>query len=373
MPRNEAIQKVLVIGSGPIVIGQAAEFDYAGTQACRSLKEEGIEVVLLNSNPATIMTDQNIADHVYIEPLTAETVKQLILKEHPDSILPTLGGQAALNLAMELEEDGFLREHQVKLIGTTSETIKKADKVPLMCGGTGDVWATGEPYWICVGNGALLSEYPEFNKQLEEGTVQFNNPVTVEVLTAWQDMINKGYYYKGAMSLGYPQAAEEFQKGTSVMMMDGSWVAAAMDAEGKDNIGVFAVPLMDGSKTYTANYIYWGVSEASEHKDIAFDFIRYICEENPEIYRAYLKADGLYSSTKTAVTYEQGPLMTKFMENISGWEPATEIFYEVGEYAMPSGVASFVCKSFQNIFNGADVSSETVSWDAEYQRLLEAQ
>ncbi len=253
------------------------------------------------------------------------------------------------------------------------ETIKKADKVPLMCGGTGDVWATGEPYWICVGNGALLSEYPEFNKQLEEGTVQFNNPVTVEVLTAWQDMINKGYYYKGAMSLGYPQAAEEFQKGTSVMMMDGSWVAAAMDAEGKDNIGVFAVPLMDGSKTYTANYIYWGVSEASEHKDIAFDFIRYICEENPEIYRAYLKADGLYSSTKTAVTYEQGPLMTKFMENISGWEPATEIFYAVGEYAMPSGVASFVCKSFQNIFNGADVSSETVSWDAEYQRLLEAQ
>ncbi len=127
MPRNEAIQKVLVIGSGPIVIGQAAEFDYAGTQACRSLKEEGIEVVLLNSNPATIMTDQNIADHVYIEPLTAETVKQLILKEHPDSILPTLGGQAALNLAMELEEDGFLREHQVKLIGTTSETIKKAE------------------------------------------------------------------------------------------------------------------------------------------------------------------------------------------------------------------------------------------------------
>ncbi len=174
MPRDSRIKKVLVIGSGPIIIGQAAEFDYAGTQACRSLKEEGIEVVLLNSNPATIMTDKDIADKVYIEPLTVEfdyagtqacrslkeegievvllnsnpatimtdkdiadkvyiepltveVVEQLILKEQPDSVLPTLGGQAGLNLAMELEEAGFLREHHVRLIGTTSETIKKAE------------------------------------------------------------------------------------------------------------------------------------------------------------------------------------------------------------------------------------------------------
>ena len=127
MPKNSAIKKVLVIGSGPIVIGQAAEFDYAGTQACRALKEEGVEVVLLNSNPATIMTDKEIADHVYIEPLTAEVVEQLILKERPDSILPTLGGQAALNLAMELAEKGFLKEHHVQLTGTTADTIKKAE------------------------------------------------------------------------------------------------------------------------------------------------------------------------------------------------------------------------------------------------------
>ena len=116
-----------MIGSGPIVIGQAAEFDYAGTQACRSLKEEGVEVVLLNSNPATIMTDKDIADKVYIEPLTVEVVEQLILKEKPDSVLPTLGGQAGLNLAMELEERGFLKEHNVRLVGTTSQTIKKAE------------------------------------------------------------------------------------------------------------------------------------------------------------------------------------------------------------------------------------------------------
>ncbi len=127
MPKIQDIKKVLVIGSGPIIIGQAAEFDYAGTQACRSLKEEGIEVVLLNSNPATIMTDKDIADKVYIEPLTVEVVEQLIIKEKPDSVLPTLGGQAGLNLAMELEERGFLKEQNVRLIGTTSETIKKAE------------------------------------------------------------------------------------------------------------------------------------------------------------------------------------------------------------------------------------------------------
>ena len=127
MPRNNDIKKVLVIGSGPIVIGQASEFDYAGTQGCLALREEGVEVVLINSNPATIMTDKDIADEVYIEPLTAEFVKKVIKKERPDSLLPTLGGQAGLNLAMELFEEGFLKKENVRLIGTTPLTIKKAE------------------------------------------------------------------------------------------------------------------------------------------------------------------------------------------------------------------------------------------------------
>ncbi len=127
MPKDNSIKKVLVIGSGPIVIGQAAEFDYAGTQACRSLKEEGVEVCLVNSNPATIMTDKEIADQVYIEPLTVKSLQQIIIKEKPDSVLPTLGGQAGLNLGMELDESGFLKEHNVRLIGTTALTIKKAE------------------------------------------------------------------------------------------------------------------------------------------------------------------------------------------------------------------------------------------------------
>ena len=127
MPKNPNVKRVMVIGSGPIVIGQAAEFDYAGTQACRSLKEEGVEVILVNSNPATIMTDKDIADKVYIEPLTVEVLQHIIEKEKPDSILPTLGGQAGLNLGMELEESGFLAAHGVTLLGTTAATIRNAE------------------------------------------------------------------------------------------------------------------------------------------------------------------------------------------------------------------------------------------------------
>ena len=127
MPKNPEIKKVMVIGSGPIVIGQAAEFDYSGTQACRSLKEEGIEVCLVNSNPATIMTDREIADQIYIEPLNIKTLEKIIIKEKPDSILPTLGGQAGLNLGIELAESGFLEAHKVRLLGTTALTIKKSE------------------------------------------------------------------------------------------------------------------------------------------------------------------------------------------------------------------------------------------------------
>ena len=127
MPKDPSIKKVLVLGSGPIVIGQAAEFDYAGTQACRALKEEGVEVVLVNSNPATIMTDKDIADHVYIEPLNVASVTQVIELERPDSILPTLGGQTGLNLAMALHEDGTLAQYGVRLLGTSPESIHKAE------------------------------------------------------------------------------------------------------------------------------------------------------------------------------------------------------------------------------------------------------
>ena len=127
MPKDPRIKKVLVIGSGPIIIGQAAEFDYSGTQACRALKSEGIETVLVNSNPATIMTDPDIADHVYIEPLTAEVVERIIEKEKPDAILPNLGGQMGLNLSMELARSGFLDRSGVRLLACKPDTIDRAE------------------------------------------------------------------------------------------------------------------------------------------------------------------------------------------------------------------------------------------------------
>ena len=127
MPKDPRIKKVLVIGSGPIIIGQAAEFDYSGTQACRALKAEGIETVLLNSNPATIMTDPDVADHVYIEPMTLEVVERILDIEKPDSVLPNLGGQMGLNLSMELARSGYLDRTGIRLLACKPETIDRAE------------------------------------------------------------------------------------------------------------------------------------------------------------------------------------------------------------------------------------------------------
>ena len=127
MPLDKSIKKVLVVGSGPIIIGQAAEFDYSGTQACQALEEEGVEVILVNSNPATIMTDKEIADKVYIEPLTLEFLEKVIVKERPDSLLAGMGGQTGLNLAVELYDNGILEKYNVRVIGTSIEAIKKGE------------------------------------------------------------------------------------------------------------------------------------------------------------------------------------------------------------------------------------------------------
>ena len=127
MPKREDLSSILIIGAGPIIIGQACEFDYSGTQACKALKEEGFRVILINSNPATIMTDPNLADATYIEPVNIKTVEKIIIKEKPDAILPTMGGQTALNVALELDEAGLLTKYNVELIGATKESIEKAE------------------------------------------------------------------------------------------------------------------------------------------------------------------------------------------------------------------------------------------------------
>jgi len=132
MPKRKDIKSILIIGAGPIVIGQACEFDYSGTQACKALKEEGYKVILINSNPATIMTDPNVADKTYIEPINPEIVERIIIKEKPDAILPTMGGQTALNCALELDKLGILEKYNVKLIGAQPDVIEKAENRELM-------------------------------------------------------------------------------------------------------------------------------------------------------------------------------------------------------------------------------------------------
>ncbi|MFA5005519.1 MAG: carbamoyl phosphate synthase large subunit, partial [Candidatus Omnitrophota bacterium] len=127
MPRRNDIKKILIIGSGPIIIGQACEFDYSGTQACKALREEGYEIVLVNSNPATIMTDPGMADHTYIEPLTVESLTKIIIKEKPDALLPNLGGQTGLNLASALHKAGVLDKHNVKIIGVKADAIERGE------------------------------------------------------------------------------------------------------------------------------------------------------------------------------------------------------------------------------------------------------
>ena len=253
------------------------------------------------------------------------------------------------------------------------DTIKNAGQIPLMCGGTGDIWATGEPFWIAEGDTSILSKYPNFNEELKAGTNQWNNEITVQVLTTWQDMVKKGYYYEGAMSLSYSQAAEEFKKGTAAMMIDGSWQASGLDAENNEDFGVFAVPTMDGSKIAVADCSYWGVSENCENKEAAFEFVKYVFDTNQDVYKTYLQSDGLYSTTKKGITYEQGAVTNKFVANIADWDSVQEIIKVPGEYAVPSGMQSYMDKSFQNIFNGADVAAEVESWDEEYQRLVDAQ
>src|SRR5215213_2577043 len=184
MPKRTDIQKILIIGSGPIVIGQACEFDYSGTQACRALKQEGFEVVLVNSNPATIMTDPEIADKTYIEPLTVETLEAIIEKERPDALLPTVGGQTGLNLSVELFEQGILDKYGVKLIGANINSIKVGEDrelfkiamdeigIPSAKGGFAHSWEEAQKIVIETGYPAIVR--PAFTLGGTGGGVAFN-------------------------------------------------------------------------------------------------------------------------------------------------------------------------------------------------------
>lgn len=253
------------------------------------------------------------------------------------------------------------------------KTIKDAGMTPLMCGGTGDTWATGGMYWISQGDTMLKNTYPDFVQGLAEGKYKWNNDVAKKTLTAYQELVNKGYYYEGGLSLSYSQCADAFLKGDAAMLIDGSWMNATLDNGGNEEYGVFVIPAMDGSKITVGNTSTWGVYKDSKNQEAAWEFFKYLLTENTDGYAKWLAADGLFSTTKEPVTYDMGAVSTKYLENIEGFEVTCETCLTTGDYIIPSGMQSFIDKSIQNIYSGADVSAELDSWDAEYQRLMDAQ
>ncbi|MCD7744622.1 MAG: ABC transporter substrate-binding protein [Lachnospiraceae bacterium] len=253
------------------------------------------------------------------------------------------------------------------------ETIKEAGLVPLMCGGTGDTWATGGMYWVAEGDTQVQNAYSDFLEGLAEGTYSWNNELIQNILTTYQEMVEAGYYYEGGLSLSYSQCADAFLKGDAVMLIDGSWMNATLDSAENEDFGVFVVPTMDGTDVAIGNASSWAVYKDSKNQDAAWEFIKYVFGEDTTGYRGWLESDGLFSTTVESVTYEMGPVTTKFLENIEGYTIYSELNAIIGDYSFPSGMSSFMEKSFQNIFSGADVSDELDSWDTEYQRLLDAQ
>lgn len=245
------------------------------------------------------------------------------------------------------------------------EKLKDAGKVPLICGGTGDIWATGL-WWIAATNQSIMEKYPNFNQDLKEGKVGWNDPVVAESLENWKTLIDAGYYHDGCMSYSYSQAATEFQNGAASMMLDGSWAAAGFDAAGNEGFGVFCLPSPDGLTTYCTDVGYWGVTEQSKNKEAAFQFIEYYFS-HPEVNQILLEADGWSSTTKEPVTYEQGPLMTKFVENLSDWTLVPEIVKVTGDYAIPAGFQDEVDKMLQNVFVGKDIQAELDALQSQYE------
>ena len=249
-----------------------------------------------------------------------------------------------------------------------------AGKTPLMGVGASDIWATSFGWWTGVTNADLEGAYPDFNQDVLDGKVKWTDQTVVDSLTAWKTLIDAGYYHKGSMSFSHTQATEEFTKGSAAMFMDGGWSAATFDTNGtsEDEMGVFVVPAPSGVKNYCTMPGYWGVSETCENKEAAFKFCEYVLGGNKELYQYYLQADGVYSVTKEPVDYDMGPIQTKFYKNYDGYELVPEIMKVVGDTAIPTGFEDYTLKSLQNIFTGADIEDELSTWDAEMERLRNA-
>lgn len=252
--------------------------------------------------------------------------------------------------------------------------LQAAGFTPLITAGPKTTWATDLGFWTGMVNSDLIAAYPNFNEDLLAGRVKWSNDTLKRCLEYWRSLIQAGYYHRASMSLSYSQACEEFLIGNAAMIMDGAWLASTIDTVGTDaqreNIGCFVMPNFSGARTYCSMQQYWAVSGDCEHRDEAFRFCDYVLGGNPDIYRYYLQADGVYSVTRTPVTYPLGALQSAYMANLEGYALVPEITKVQGDYALPAGFEDTLHRTMQEIFTGANIDAQLTRLDREYRKAL---
>lgn len=247
------------------------------------------------------------------------------------------------------------------------EKLTQAGYTPLIAPGTADAWACSYIFWASNCNSDLIDAYPDFNRELLDGTIKWNNPRHVESLTRWkEDLIDKGYYFEGSSSLSYAQACQEFDTGRAAMMLDGSWRAAGYDANGVTDFGCFEMPNISGAQTYCTLGHYWGVSAQTKNPEAAWRFIDFVLGGDEDTYRLYLEADGVFPVTKKEIQISAGPCLTEFMNNLKGLTLIPEIPYVYGDDALPTNTFDVISEEIYGFFSGAQTAEQALdNLDAE--------
>ena len=336
---------------------------------------------------AGTMPDINIdpGDLAGIAGVYAEVPDWLLERFDPDAVVTNNGRCVLVPAFTTMRSQVFYNKAQFEAAGIdalpdTPEAfadacakLSAAGYTPLITAGPKTLWATDFGIWTTLVNSDLAAEYPDFNADLLAGRVKWNNPVLRRCAVFWRELIQAGYYHKASMSLSYSQASEEFMMGNAAMILDGAWLAATIDASGSDyareNIGCFLMPNFSGTKTCCAMPQYWAVSEKCANKDEAFAFCAYVLGGNPDVYRYYLQADGVFPVTKEPVSYPLGALQTAYLANFEGCERVTEITALQGDAALPAGFEDTIHQTMQRIFTGSNIDAQLSLLDREFNKL----
>ena len=336
---------------------------------------------------AGTMPDINIepADLAGIPGVYAEVPDWLLARFDPSEVVP-YGGRHVLIPAYEgMRAQVFYNRDQFAAAGIDAppdtpeafadacEKLRAAGFTPLICSGPKTQWAVDFGIWTGMINSDLIAAYPDFNADLAGGSVKWRNEVLRRDLQYWRGLIDAGYYHPASMSLSYSQACMEFIMGHAAMMLDGAWLAATIDQSGdaraSENIGCFPVPCFSGARTYCTLQQQWAVSGSCAHKDEAFRFCAYVLGGNPEIYRYYLQADGVYSVTLDPVTYPLGPLQQAFADNFKGYERVPEITGALGDDSLPARFGNRLHEAMQQVFTGTNIDILLNRLDRDYAQL----